>query len=242
MKYLICNLKSNMTLNEIVNYEHSLREFPKYNTKLIICPSYPYLVFFRKGEYSLGSQDVSSYQEGDYTGEVNAKQLKSMNVTYSLIGHNERRKYFQEDNAVIVKKIKNALANNITPIYIIGETKEEKLRGKTMTILSNELTRVLNNFTKDELNKFIIAYEPAWAINSEEYITKNALNEVVLYIKNLLNEKYNINIPIIYGGGINNKNTLELLPLVDGYLMSSSALKIDILEEIYNKMSNFDKN
>lgn len=242
MKYLICNLKSNMTLNEIIDYEHSLRNFPKSSVNLIVCPPYPYLVFFRKGAYNLGSQDISRYLAGAYTGEVNATQLKSLNVSYSLIGHTERRNYFNEDNKAIVQKLKNALDNNISPIYIIGETKEEKLRGKTMSVLKSQLNRILSNFSKEEISNIIIAYEPVWAIGSGESINKHELEEIVLYLKKLIKDSYQIEIPIIYGGGVDKENILDFLPLVDGYLISSSALKIPLLEEIYNKIINFDKN
>ena len=82
MKYLMCNLKSNMTLEEIISYEHSLRKFSKKDINLVLFPSHPYLVFFRDEIYNLGSQDVSCFKGGAYTGEVNAMQLKSMNVKY----------------------------------------------------------------------------------------------------------------------------------------------------------------
>lgn len=242
MKYLICNLKSNLTLNEIINYEHGLRKFPKSNVNLIICPSYPYLVFFRKGEYLLGSQDISSYPSGAYTGEVNATQLKSMNVSYSLVGHRDRRTYFKEDDKTIVTKLKNAIVNDIKPIYIIGETKEEKLRGKTMSVLERQLTRILNKFSSDELKNFVIAYEPVWAVNSDDYIDKKELKEIILFLKKIIKNNYELELPIVYGGGINKDNVLEFISLVDGYLICSSAQKTKDLEEIYNKITNFDKN
>lgn len=242
MKYLICNLKSNKTLNEIINYEHDLRKFSKRDVKLIICPSYPYLVFFRKGEYLLGSQDISIYQGGAYTGEVNATQLKSINVSYSLVGHIERREYFKEDEKIIINKLKNALANNIKPIYIIGETKEEKLRGKTMCVLERQLSRVLNKFSGSELKNFVIAYEPVWAVNNDVYISKKELEEIILFLKKLIKKNYDLELPLIYGGGMNKDNVLEFISLVDGYLICSSAQKTKDLEEIYNKITNFDKN
>lgn len=242
MKYLICNLKSNLTLNEIINYERSLRRFSKSNVELIICPSYPYLVFFRKGYYYLGSQDISRYQGGSYTGEVNAIQLKSMNVSYSLVGHIERRLYFKEDEEIIVNKLKNALDNHIHPIYIIGETKEEKERGKTLSVLKYQITKIFNHFMKEELEDFIIAYEPVWAVNKDNDITKVELIEIVLYIKKIIQNYTSKELPIIYGGGINKDNILEIYPYIDGYLISSSAQNPKTLEEIYNKIINFDKN
>lgn len=242
MKYLICNLKSNMTLNEIITYEEDLRNFAKSDTKLVICPSHPYLVFFRDKKYILGSQDVSYYQGGAFTGEVNATQLKSMGVKYSLIGHIERRKNFNEDNKIIVQKIKNSLANNIKPIYIIGETEEEKQRGKTMRVLEYQLNRVLSNFSKEEISNILIAYEPVWAVNGSAYITKNELIEIVLFIKKIIQNYTQDEIPILFGGGINKDNILDYISYIDGFLISSSAQKTKNLEEIYNKIINFDKN
>ncbi len=242
MKYLMCNLKSNLTLEEIMDYEHDLRNFSKKDVNLVIYPSSPYLVFFRNNKYNLGSQDVSSYEGGAYTGEVNATQLKSLGVKYSLIGHSERRIYFNEDNKIIIQKIKRIIANNIKPVYIIGETKEEKLRGKTMSVLNSQITKVFNHFTKEELENFIIAYEPVWAVNKSDSITKDELIEIVLYIKKIMQKYTDKELSIIYGGGVNKENILDFYPYIDGYLISSSAQNPKSLEEIYNKIINFDKN
>lgn len=241
MKYLMCNLKSNLTLEEIIAYEKDLNNFVKKNPQLVIFPSFPYLIFFRNNAYSLGSQDVSIYKEGAYTGEVNAFQLKSIGVKYLLVGHTERRTYFKEDNKILVQKLKNAFLNNIKPIYIIGETKEEKERGKTLSVLEYQL-KILSGFTQDELENLIIAYEPVWAVNSSTSISKNELVEIVLVIKRIMQKYTTKELPIIYGGGINKENVLEFYPYVDGYLISSLAQKTIDLEEIYNKIINFDKN
>lgn len=242
MKYLMCNLKSNMTLEEIISYEHSLRKFSKKDINLVLFPSHPYLVFFRDEIYNLGSQDVSCFKGGAYTGEVNAMQLKSMNVKYCLIGHVERRKYFNEDTKIIIQKLKNTLDNNIKPVYIIGETEEEKLRGKTMSVLEYQIAKVFNHFKKEELENFIIAYEPTWAVGNNNNITKDELIEIVLFIKKVI-RKYTLSqLPIIYGGGVNIENILDFYSYIDGYLISSSAQKTKNLEEIYNKIINFDKN
>ena len=240
MKYLICNLKENMTLTETLKYLEDYRSIPKTNLKIIMCPSYPYLLLFNKNNSLLGSQDVSIYQSGAHTGEVSAVQLASINCHYSLIGHSERRRTYNENEVVIARKIRNCFDAGLKVIYCIGETLEEKERLKTMSVLEKQLGRVLNNFKREELENIIIAYEPVWAIGTGKKASNIIIYEVINFIKKLLKEYYELDIPVLYGGSINKDNIIELekIDLLDGYLLGKSSLNIEELKQIINKIND----
>ena len=144
---LILNNKANLTLKEVKNYERKIR---KYN--LIVLPTACYLPIFQKGKYILGSQDVSEFEEKNRTGEINVKQLKSLNVKYSLIGHSERRIYNKETDKIILNKINRCFENNITPLYCIGEsnteTKEDELKKQLLKDMQKSQLFTFKNYCR----------------------------------------------------------------------------------------------
>ena len=239
MKYLVCNFKENKTLGEILKYLEDYRNIPKTQLQIIVCPSYPYLLLFNKSNCLLGSQDVSIYQKGSHTGEVSALQLASVNCKYAIIGHSERRTLYNENEIVLSKKINNCFSAGLKVIYCIGETLEERERLKTMSVLEKQIGRVLNNFKREELKNIIIAYEPIWAIGTGKKASNIIIYEVISFIKKLLKEYYELDIPVLYGGSVNKDNIeeLEQLLIIDGYLLGKSSLDIEELSEIINKIN-----
>lgn len=238
MKYLICNLKANKNLNQILTYEHELRKIPKSGTKLIICPSTPFMVCFRNNNYILGSQDVSKFEIGSYTGEVTASQLASLNVKYSLIGHCERKAYFKEVETDLVAKIKRCLNVGIKPLYIIGETKEQHDRKKTFFVLEKQIGRILNEFTREDINNIILVYEPVWTVDKNESLNINEIENVINFIKKIIYEYYELDLDILYGGSINETNISDLKKIknLDGILIGKSSLKPEMVHNIYDKI------
>lgn len=221
---LILNNKANLTLEEIKSYEKRLR---KYN--LIILPTTCYLSLFQKGKYILGSQDISEFEETNRTGEINAKQLKSLNVKYALIGHSERRIYKKETEKTILNKINRCLENNITPLYCIGASNEEDKEKQ----LIQELDLILNNCNDKE---FYIIYEPLNNIgNNIPYL--DTLEDSINYIRKYIKEKTNKKIKLIYGGGVNSSNIEYITNIkeLDGIIISTESLKIKTLKNIYSK-------
>jgi len=237
MKYLISNLKSNKTLEEIINFEDKIKNV-KNSLNLIICPSHPYYLLFKSDNYILGAQDISEKKQGSYTGEVNGLQLAKLNIKYVIIGHSERREHFNETEKVIKNKIKNALDNKIKVIYCIGETKEENLRQKTYVVLEHQLARILNEYTKQELKNIIIAYEPVWAINSNDIPETNELTEIFAFIKKLVKQYYETDIEVVYGGSCNEKTSKEIAKIkdIDGLLVGNASLEVDNLIKIIESL------
>ena len=229
---LVLNLKMNLTKNNIVEYEQLI-----HDKQVVVLPQYPYLLFFnREGkQYSLGSQDVSKYNKGSYTGEVCAKGLKSLGVKYSLIGHSERKQYFGETIEDFRMKIQNAMDNDIIPIYCISQSEEEYANDKELRQIENQLEAIPNY-----LKYIIIAFEPEWLIGKDDInIDYDHLNKVMVRIKDWLIERH-MNHSILYGGGVSSNNIDELkhINCIDGFIISSSALDKEEFNNIYNNINN----
>lgn len=238
-KYLVCNLKAFKNKEENLNYENNLKKIKtNSNIELIICPSTPFLYIYQNDTYKLGSQDISKYESGAHTGENTAEQLASLNVKYALIGHSERRKLFKEEENTIIEKIKKAYHNNIKPIYFIGETEDQRKYKITKSVLEKQLIHIIDEVPDYKREKIIIVYEPIWAIGSGIIPTSDEIIESINYIKNIIYGNYNLKLPILYGGSVNNTNIEELTKIecIDGFVLGESTKNIETLIDIYNKI------
>ena len=233
-KLIIGNIKMNMKFGEIANY---LKHFKNINNKnVVICPSYIYIPYFLNYNFSVGSQNVCAYEDGGYTGEISAKQLSSIGVDYTIVGHSERRIKLNESNLEINKKIKKSLESNLKVILCIGETLEENKLYKTNIVLKRQIRDSL--FDIEDLSNVIIAYEPIWSIGSNKIPNKEDLINIINYIKKLVKDMYKSDIKVIYGGSINEKNILDLnnIEELDGFLIGSASINpmkfIEIIENV----------
>jgi len=224
---VVLNNKSNLNKEEFISYINELNTINTTDT-LILCPTYLNIANFNSNSILLGSQSVSSYDNGAYTGEVSAKDLFSYGVKYSIIGHSERRSYQKESNEEIKEKLIKLLENNITPILCVGESKLERDNNTYKSILEEELN-ILSNIDKE----VIIAYEPIWSIGTGIIPTKEEIEEVITFIK----EKYPNN-KVLYGGSANlsNIDMLKSIPIIDGYLLGGLSLKTDELKTFIDKL------
>jgi len=224
------NNKSNLNKHEFEKYLIDLNTI-NTNHKLILCPNYLNISSFTSNNISLGSQNVSSNNSGPYTGEISARELKSYNVEYSIVGHSERRNI--ESNEEIFNKVVRLLENNIIPILCIGETKEEKENNKVEEVLSNQLKLMLN-IKEEYRTKIILAYEPRFSIGTGIIPTNEEITNTINYIKTILpNNK------VLYGGSANEENidTLKQITNIDGYLLGGLSLKIDKLKVFLDKLN-----
>lgn len=231
---IFANLKMNFSLQEIIEYEKKIR-----NLNVVICPPDIYLTKFNKGKYILASQNVSIYENGPYTGEVSASQLKSANVVYSLVGHSERRKLFKEDSATFIKKIYNLVNKGIVPVYCLGETDRSTVE-KYITKNIDEVFKTLKLRYRREI---MIAYEPAWSIsdgkNDKKIPETEYIFNVVSLIKNHIKEKYRLDVKVLYGGSVNAKNieTINNLGIIDGFLIGKASKDPSQLKTIIKLIS-----
>lgn len=228
---VVLNHKSNLDKKEFMEYQNELKKIESSH-QLVICPSQIYLNSIDLPTFDLGSQNVSSYHQGAYTGEIYAHQLKSLDVKYCLVGHSERRKYQRETNKDINEKIKRLLEEEITPILCIGETKEQKDSKRTKSVLLSELNECLSGINNNDI---IIAYEPIWAIGTGITPTKDEVEDVLKEIKKVYQKN-----KLIYGGSLNQENIVEFKTsdLIDGYLLGGLSLKPQELKDFISKIED----
>lgn len=187
--------------------------------EVVICPPLLYLfplaerfVIRRNIKIGVGAQDVFWEEKGAFTGEISPPMLKNLGVKYVIIGHSERRRHLSETDEMINKKIKAVLRAKLTPILCIGETQEEKEKGETENILQNQITCALRNVSGFSLQnlRFIIAYEPVWAIGTGNPCDTEEAQKMSLLIRKIISKIYSHkltqNIKILYGGSVNSKN------------------------------------
>lgn len=237
MKYLVCNLKENKNAIEMQKYNQDLKELDyKDDLKLILCPSMPFLNTLTYSKIELGSQDVSKYNGGAYTGEVSAEQLSSIGVKYVLIGHSERKKYFNENEKDFLTKIKNCLEQNLSVIYFIGEISKETKQENIYNKINSQLQYLFNNISSKYYKKIIIAYEPSWSIGTGSIPEITNLEKILKFIKEKINFYTLNNLPLLYGGGVNQNNLEELFALsaLDGFVIGECSLDVNSLKKIYN--------
>ncbi|MDD4111172.1 MAG: triose-phosphate isomerase [Clostridia bacterium] len=218
---LIANFKMNKTSMECKEYiDKLLTLIPvenKINTKIVLCLPFSslYLTSDYKGRgLNFGAQNIHEEESGQYTGEINAKMIKEFNVNSVLIGHSERKKYFNETNERINKKIKTALRFGFEIILCVGETRGQKNTGKTFSTLQKQIVEALNGIYENELKNIIIAYEPVWAVGTGLLAGNNDITKAAEEIRKIIINSYSVNagnnIRIIYGGSITEKNSEKI--------------------------------
>ena len=232
-KLVFGNQKMYMTKEDVLSFITELKTITN-KEHVVLFPSYPFLEYYR-GIVRYGSQDISTNDNGAYTGEVSTLQIKSLGATYSIVGHSERRKYHNETNESLKIKISKLLDNNITPVFCIGENLEEYESNITLNVIYNQISSVYEGL--NNLDRIIIAYEPIWAIGTGKTPTNEEISETVNNIKNYIESKYQIKSTVLYGGSVSPKNIdeLNLIDVVDGYLIGGSSAKIDELKYIIEK-------
>lgn len=239
MKKLVCNLKSGIGYDEFADLLKDLKNLDNKYIELVIAPPYPFLNMIEE-PLKRSAQDISIYDDNHAVGEVTGPILKSLNTKYVIVGHSDRQTRFKESEYEFIKKINNALKHDIKVIYCIGETREEKLRHKTLMVLEREIARVFNKIEGNPEN-IIIAYEPAWAISCVKKTIDNVnvseISETLSFIKKLVKDYYGIDILVIYGGSVNVENIDQYRNLKsDGLLIGQASLEAESIKKIVSKM------
>ncbi len=179
----------------------------------------------------LSAQNIATEAEGAYTGETSATMLLSVGVTHAIIGHSERRAYYGEDNAILAKKVDQALAHGLVPIYCIGETLAQREAGNALSVNLSQLAEGVFHLDADAFGKLIIAYEPVWAIGTGKTASPEQAQEVHAFIRQQIREQYGKtvadNTSILYGGSVKpgNASTLFAQADIDGGLVGGASLQ-----------------
>jgi len=211
---------------------------------ILICPPftalYPIKKLLNGSNIKLGAQNMHFENFGAYTGEISAKMLENIGVDYVIIGHSERRQYFNETDETVNKKLKVAINYGIKPILCVGETLEQREIGKEEFTVKNQIINDLTGIVPEDAMKIVIAYEPIWAIGTGRTATSSQANEMASFIRNTIEELYTTeisqNIIIQYGGSVNGGNASEIMNQsdIDGALVGGASLKAEEFIRIIN--------
>ena len=238
------NWKMNKTPAEAVEFVRALRpSLTKYeNVETVVCVPFVALPgvadALRGVKIGVGAQNMHWADSGAYTGEVSAPMLKGL-ADYVIIGHSERREYFAETDESVNKKIKAALAHDLTPIACVGERLDQNERGETDVFVSGQVRAAFAGLTPEQAQQVVVAYEPIWAIGTGKTATSAVANRICgIVVRGTLADLYGEPVAqairIQYGGSANEKNIGELMsmPDIDGALIGGASLKLDGFSEM----------
>lgn len=232
------NWKMNLTLEQATALTAEILQSPLNlgnDQQVVFAVPFPYLTAIKKQiagakNILIAAQNCYSKKSGAYTGEVSAEMLKSIGVDYVLTGHSERREYFNESNAMLAEKINFAMEYGIKPIFCCGEALEIREAGTQNSYVETQIKEGLFHLTQQQINGFVIAYEPIWAIGTGKTASSEQAQEIQLHIRNVLAAKYGDavaqSISILYGGSVKAANAKEIFghPDVDGGLVGGASL------------------
>lgn len=202
----------------------------------IVCPPFTHLSMvaeaLKGSDIELGAQNCAAEAKGAYTGEVAASMIAALGCKYVILGHSERRQYYGETSETLNKKMEQAYANGLTPIYCVGENLAEREAGKHFDVVKAQIEEVVYHLTEEQFKNLVIAYEPVWAIGTGKTATADQAQEIHAYIRQVLAAKFGAaaaECPILYGGSCKPSNAAEIFAKedVDGGLIGGAALKAE---------------
>ena len=230
--FYIANWKMNITVDQSRAFFEDFLSFydSSSNKEVVFCPSFTTLPYAMKActgidKVSFGAQNVSNADSGAHTGEVSANMLSELGLKYCIIGHSERRQFYNESNKFVNQKLKILISNNIVPILCVGETLAEREANKSNEVISRQLSECLFS---SEKNNIIIAYEPIWAIGSGKSASIEDISDMNDFIKKYMNKLGYIDdqFYILYGGsvGIDNLLSIKDASFLNGFLVGGASL------------------
>ena len=244
------NWKMNLTLqqgeqliNDLLSKPHDLKE----NQLAVFAVPAPYLMMAQeklgtKNRVAVAAQNCYSKKSGAYTGEISVEMLNSIGVKYVVLGHSERREYFNESNQFLAEKIDICLSHQITPIFCCGEPLQIREDGTQNAYVAAQLKESLFHLTSAQLVNVVIAYEPIWAIGTGKTASSDQAQEMHAFIRAELAHVYGKEtadqISVLYGGSVKANNAVELFsqPDVDGGLVGGASLIADEFVAIINAL------
>ena len=201
----------------------------------IVCPPFTHLSTvaeaLKGSDVALGAQDCATEAKGAYTGEIAASMIAALGCKYVILGHSERRQYYGETSATLNKKMAQAYANGLTPIYCVGENLEEREADRHFDVVKTQIEEVIYNLTPAQFARTVIAYEPVWAIGTGKTASDADAEEICKFIRGLAAESYchktAEELIVLYGGSVKPENTKCIIaqPDIDGVLVGGASLK-----------------
>ncbi|MBP3905662.1 MAG: triose-phosphate isomerase [Peptostreptococcaceae bacterium] len=240
------NWKMHKTIAEAVEFVNDIKDkVNNTDVEAVICAPFTLLKDLKEAtkgtNIKIGAQNMHYADQGAFTGEISAPMLKELNIDYVVLGHSERRQYFNETNETVNKKVVKALEAGIDPILCVGETLEEREASETKNVCKEQTEKALIGVSAEDMKKVVIAYEPVWAIGTGKTATAEDANDVIAYIrevvKGLYGEEISEEVRIQYGGSVKPSNVAEIMNQsdIDGALVGGASL----LASDYTELVNF---
>jgi len=237
---IVANWKMHLNVSQASLLVHRLQERIKTfrDIEVVLAPTslvlQPLSLQIDRRKFRLAAQNAYHKDEGAFTGEVSFTMLRDL-VHYALVGHSERRLYFNETHEEIKHKLAAAIRNDISPILCVGETKHERVSGETKQVLHDQVTTALSNLTAREMNQVVIAYEPVWAISTfggevaKPDDAKRAIDYIRYQVSEMFNKKAAERARILYGGSVNDETVGSYLAVegCDGVLVGGASLNYE---------------
>jgi triosephosphate isomerase len=238
------NWKMHKTVEEALDFARAVEgKLPDPDqVDAVLCAPFlalPALTAWANGQpIGIGAQNMHFEDQGAYTGEISPVMLKTVGVQYVIIGHSERRQYFNETSESVGLKAKAAHRHGLIPIICVGETLKEREGGQTRSIVESQVVKALSSLTADEVERSVLAYEPVWAIGSGQTPTPEEANQVANYIRQAIAQQFNQAVAqavrIQYGGSVNPDNLSGFMKQtdIDGALVGGASLKPDLFLQL----------
>lgn len=244
-KIIAGNWKMNKTRSQAIEFVQDLKaEEIKGNKKVIVCAPFTSLYVISQliedTCIKLGAQNMHYEDQGAFTGEVSPLMLIGSHVEYVILGHSERREYFNETDELINKKVLTATKHGLKPILCVGENLKQREDGLAGKVITDQIKSSLADVEQDDMQRIIIAYEPIWAIGTGKTASSQEADEGCKIIRDTIAGMFNRdtaeNVNILYGGSVNVKNANELftMPNIDGGLVGGASLKAKDFIQIIN--------
>lgn len=230
------NWKMNKTIKEGLEFIEAVKGKTEGDAEVLICAPFTLLKDLKEAtkgtNIKIGAQNMHFKESGAFTGEVAPANLVELGIDYVIIGHSERREYYNETDETCNKKVLKAIEVGINPILCCGETLEERESNSTMDKVKGQIVKGLKDVKAEDLEKVVIAYEPIWAIGTGKTATAEQANEVIAYIRNVVRDLYADladKVRIQYGGSVKPANVAEIMGQtdIDGALVGGASLKAD---------------
>ena len=233
------NWKMNTTYEEGRDLAKSIIDkLPASEVKVVLCPPFTHMKIVHNAitgihNLFLGAQNCHQSDSGAYTGEISAAMLQALGASYVILGHSERREYFQENDALIAQKVDQVLRHGLTPIFCCGEKWEVREQNGHQDLVASQVSNGLSHLSPEDFEKVVVAYEPVWAIGTGQTASPEQAQEMHAHIRKILAKHFGDGLadktPILYGGSVKGSNAAELFstPDVDGGLIGGAALNAE---------------
>ena len=238
------NWKMHKTIAEALGFVSDIKDrVNNEKVEAVICAPFTLLKDLKEAtkgtSIKIGAQNMHFEEKGAFTGEISPLMLKELYMDYVIIGHSERRQYFNETNETVNKKVLKALEVGIDPILCVGETLEEREAGNTNDVCKVQVEKALENVSKEDIAKVVIAYEPIWAIGTGKTATSEDANDVIAYIRQVVANLYKDlanEVRIQYGGSVKPSNVGEIMNQsdIDGALVGGASLEANDYIQLVN--------